>query len=92
MDYARGLLIARTKAGVSKRHLAKLVGVDASYISHLEAGRRKPSLDIIEKLAEALEMPLPLLLILAADAADLRGITPEQAVVLGDRLTDLLKG
>jgi transcriptional regulator with XRE-family HTH domain len=91
MNYAKGLTFARTKAGVSKRQLAKMVGVDASYITHIEAGRKKPSLDIMEKVAEVLKLPMPLLVLLSADSNDLLGASPEQAAILGVRLMDLLK-
>ena len=86
------MLLARTKAGISKRGLAKLAGLDASYISHIEAGRRKPSLDTIEKIAEILSVPLPLLMLLSADTSDLKGISPEEATAMGERLLSLLAG
>lgn len=91
MNYGKGMMVARTKVGMSKRQLAKLVGVDASFITHIEMGRRKPSLDTMEKVAEVLGMPMPLLMLLSADPSELVGISTEQAAVLGDRLTGLLK-
>ena len=91
MNYGKGLMVARTKAGMSKRKLAKMAGVDASYITHIEAGRRKPSLDIMEKVAEVLDVPLPLLMFLSADSKDLVGIPVDRAAVLGERLMGLLR-
>jgi len=91
MNYGNGLMVARTKAGLSKRQLAKMVGVDASYITHIEAGRKKPSLDTLEKVAEVLSLPMPLLMLLSSDASELRGISAAQAAVLGERLMGLLK-
>lgn len=91
MNYGKGMMVARTKAGMSKRQLAKMVGVDASFITHIETGRRKPSLDTMEKVAEVLNVPMPVLMLLSADADELSGITTDQAAVLGDRLVGLLK-
>ncbi len=91
MNYGKGMMVARTKAGMSKRQLAKMVGVDASFITHIETGRRKPSLDTMEKVAEVLGVPMPVLMLLSAEPSELTGISPEQAAVLGDRLVGLLK-
>ncbi len=75
---------------MSKRKLASLAGFDASYITHIEAGRKKPSLDAIEKLAGVLGVPVPLLMMLSAEADDLKGISPDQATALGGRLMNLM--
>jgi transcriptional regulator with XRE-family HTH domain len=91
MNYGKGMMVARTKAGMSKRQLAKMVGVDASFITHIETGRRKPSLDTMEKVAEVLGVPMPVLMLLSAEPNELAGISSEQAAVLGDRLVGLLK-
>lgn len=91
MNYGRGMMLARTKAGMSKRQLAKDIGVDASFITHIETGRRKPSLDTLEKAAEVLGVPMPVLMLLSAEPRELTGISTEQAAVLGERLAGLLK-
>jgi len=90
MNYGKGMMIARTQIGMSKRQLALKVGVDASFITHIEAGRKRPSLDTIEKVAEVLGMPLPLLMLLSADPSELKGIATDHAGVLGDRLATLV--
>lgn len=54
MNYAKGFLRVRKEAGLSQHQLAKLVGVDNSYISRLESGERKPSVDFFEKVAKLL--------------------------------------
>jgi transcriptional regulator with XRE-family HTH domain len=91
MNYGKGLMLARTNAGISKRQLAKRIGVDASFITHIEAGRKKPSLDTMEKAAEVLGVPMPLLMLFSAETTELSGISAEQAAVLGERLANLLK-
>ena len=47
----RGLRLAR---GLSQEKLGELAGLDRTYISSAEAGRRNVSLKTIYKLAEAL--------------------------------------
>ncbi|MGD7017947.1 helix-turn-helix domain-containing protein [Bacillus altitudinis] len=51
-----GLLIKETrkKRGLSQTSLGSISGFSASYISRIENGKVKPSVDAIEKLAECL--------------------------------------
>jgi transcriptional regulator with XRE-family HTH domain len=68
-----------------------MIDVDASYVTHIEAGRKVPSLEMFEKIAGALNLPVPVLMLLSADKKDLRGVGPEYASVLGERLADLAR-
>lgn len=91
MDYARGLQRARTKLGMSQGQLARKAKLDPSYVAHIEAGRRKPSLDVLEALASALELPMPVLMLYSAEQDDLNGISEGQAASLSEMLTMLVK-
>lgn len=48
----------RQHRGLSQRQLAELVGVRATYVSQLETGRKRPSLDLAITLARALSVTL----------------------------------
>lgn len=50
----------------SQEHLAERAGLDPTYISGIELGRRNPGLNTLNRLARALNISLPTLL------ADLR--------------------
>lgn len=91
MNYAKGLRRARERAHLSQRKLASKAGLDASYITMLEGGKRKPSIESVEKLAEALEMPSSLLFLLCAEKADLRGIQPGRVKDLFELLVAALR-
>lgn len=52
--FHKNLQYHRLKNGLSKKHLAELVGVTPMAISHYEAGDRKPDMDTIRALASAL--------------------------------------
>lgn len=52
----------RESSGFSQRELARRLDVDASYLSHLEAGRRDPSLSFLRRLGNEVSAPLALLL------------------------------
>jgi transcriptional regulator with XRE-family HTH domain len=90
MNYAKGLRRAREQAGLSQRKLAQLAGFDASYINHLEAGDRTPSLEGLEKLARGMEVPVGVLLLMCTDKKDVRGIERRDVADLIDRLMALL--
>lgn len=51
--------IYRKSCGLSQSKLAELVDTATNYISAIEAGRRFPSVDIIEKIANALDIDTP---------------------------------
>lgn len=91
MNYAKGLKRARERAHLSQRKLATKAGLDASYIAMLEGGKRKPSTEAIEKLADALGMPSSLLLLLCAEKADLRGIQAGRVKELFELLVAALR-
>jgi transcriptional regulator with XRE-family HTH domain len=48
--------------GMSKKELHDLSGVSNSFLSDLTSGTGNPSLKVMEAIAKALEVPLPLLL------------------------------
>lgn len=52
----------RSAAGLTQKELAARIDVDASYLCHLEAGRREPSLTLLRKITSELSIPLGLLL------------------------------
>jgi len=47
---------ARQKAGLSQEALAKLAGVDRSYISQLEHDHRSPTVNMLFRLCEAMRL------------------------------------
>jgi len=60
---SRVIKTLRQEKGLSQKALAEQVGVTDAYITMLESGKRKnPSLDILKKLAKALDVPVTELL------------------------------
>lgn len=55
-----GLVVrrARRAAGLSQEGLAAVAGLDRTYVSGLENGRRNPTLITLDRLANALGRPL----------------------------------
>jgi DNA-binding XRE family transcriptional regulator len=54
--YSKMVKDGRITAKLTQRTLAKRVGIKASHIAYIEAGRRKPSLDLVMRLARALRL------------------------------------
>jgi transcriptional regulator with XRE-family HTH domain len=48
------LLRLRKRAGLSQRELAKILGVQESYVSYIEQNKRKPSLSLLLKAASTI--------------------------------------
>lgn len=55
----------RAMRGLSQQELAERTGIDAGNISNYESGNRKPSVDNLEKLADALAVSTDCLLDMA---------------------------
>ncbi|MBY6758611.1 helix-turn-helix transcriptional regulator [Clostridium botulinum] len=53
----------REEKNISQSKLAILASISRSYVSEIESGKKTPSLDILERIAEALEVCTALLLI-----------------------------
>lgn len=90
MDYSKAIRIARAIAGIEQRELAKRADLDPSYVSLIESGARRPSLRAIAKFSKALEVPEPLLTMLASESGDLKGIEEEGFQTIGGYLARFL--
>src|SRR5450759_88483 len=92
MNYSKAIRTARALADISQRELAGRILIDASLVSMLESGKRKPSLDTLEKIACALGIPFHLFTLLASEPCDVRGSDPEAVQQLSVGLGRLLLG
>jgi transcriptional regulator with XRE-family HTH domain len=57
----------RKLKGITQVQLAKKIDSDASYISSLENGRHPPTLRMLKKISNKLEVPIAFILILGLD-------------------------
>ena len=53
--FAKNLRLIRQSKGLSQEELAHLADIDRTYVSSLERGVYSPTLDVVERLANALE-------------------------------------
>ena len=63
--------ICRKQQGLSQGQVAERADLSTSYISLLEQGKRKPNLEVLERVAAALSLPLNILIFFASDESEL---------------------
>lgn len=90
MNYGRAIKIVRSTRDLTQQGLGAAIGKNASFISRLENGARKPSTETLEAIATALHTPLYLLILLASDEPNLKGISSPAAQQLGLDLLTIL--
>lgn len=57
LDYGRAVRTLREEREMTLEALADAAGVSASYLSEVERGLKRPSTDVVAKIAEAFGMP-----------------------------------
>lgn len=90
MDYTidyrrigRRIVEIRKEKGVSQTQLGDLTGLTNSYLSYIENGRKKPSLETLIRIAEALDVTLDRIL-LGNQSSDLKDYLPELKALIND--------
>lgn len=79
MNLGNAIKLCRTQRNMSQADLAKLSEMSISYLSLLERGKRDPAFSTVEKIAKALDVPISILVFLAADKDKLTELSPETA-------------
>lgn len=90
MNYPRAIRTVLGARQMTQRDLAQEMDVSESYISKLGTEGYTPSGNTLNKIAKVLGVPVYLLVLLASDAEDLKGMSMEQASALGSQLLDVL--
>lgn len=90
MKLGKAFKMARTRAGIKQGDLAKTLGVSSTYISMLENDHRDPSWSFVCSACEALQIPIPMLLLLAADANDALSPSPARTIIQKELMEHLM--
>jgi len=88
LNYAKGIRIVRTVKGWDQKDLAVRIGVDASYVSLLETGKRIPTLPTLESIASTSNISMRLLT--AISESNLDGYSEALLTALDRELFDFL--
>lgn len=90
MNYSKALKIIRASRCLSQKDLSNILGMDPSFVSLIESGKRNPSKETIEIITQKLDVPYYLFALLASEQKDLKKISSEDAQQLGKGLLDVL--
>lgn len=77
MNIGRAIKLCRNQKNLTKTKLAELSGLSVSYLTLLEQEKRDPNLSTIDKICQALKIPLTILIFLAADSNEKKELSPE---------------
>jgi transcriptional regulator with XRE-family HTH domain len=89
-NYAKAFRVIRAAFGLRQAELADRMPVSASQISLIEAGKRQPSLHVVEALARAVGVPAALITLLASAPTDLEAQSEADVSDLARALLRLL--
>ena len=78
----------RQRAELSLRKLAELADVSSVYLSQIEGGLRRPSADIMQKIAKGLQLSAETLYVRAGLLDEERSGTTEAIIMSDPRLSD----
>lgn len=71
MTLGDAIRFCRTQRGLSQTQLAQACEISVSYLSMIERNKRDPLFSVVTGIAKALDMPLVILLFIAADMQEL---------------------
>lgn len=77
---------------MTQKQFADFAGVTPGYISKIEKGDRIPTLEVIEKICKATEIPFPLFALLAYEGKQLDQETADDLKTVRESLLSVLNG
>lgn len=89
-NYAKAFRIIRAAFGLKQSELAERMPITASQLSLIEAGKRQPSLRVVDALANAVGVPAALVSLLASTDADVETKSNDELSDLARALLRLL--
>lgn len=91
MKIGHAIKVCRSAKCLSLNELSKLVDVSSPYLSMIESGKRSPTLSSIEKIAKALEVPMPILIFLASEDGELNGLDVDTVHRLSNAVINVMR-
>ncbi|NHB10077.1 helix-turn-helix transcriptional regulator [Burkholderia cepacia] len=91
MNIGKALKLCRTAKDLSLEAVAERAEISTSYLSRIENQQREPTLTLVSKLAGALSVPMPVLIFLASDSQELRGLDAETEKQFADLALNLIR-
>jgi transcriptional regulator with XRE-family HTH domain len=79
MNLGRAIKLCRTQKNLKQTELADRADISVSYLSLLERGKRDPNFSTVQNIAAALNIPVSILVFLAAEDDEIANISTELA-------------
>ena len=67
--------IRKDRLGLTQEQFAEKIGISCVYVGRIESGKSKPSIALMERMSEILEIPIVILLFFSLSQSD---IVPEK--------------
>lgn len=90
MNIGKVIRLCRVQKDMSLDDLSSKIGISVSYLSLLERGKRDPNISVLEKISLGLNVPVSILVFLAAKD-ELNSVSPELADKLANLSLDLIQ-
>lgn len=90
MNLGKAIKSIRSQLGLTQNELALRAGISVSYLSMLEKNKRDPSFSTLEKIANALNIPLSILVFLSADRTELDNMNDDLIQKLSHTVFELI--
>lgn len=71
MNIGNAIKDLRQQKGLKQTDFAVKCGLSQSYLSSIEKGRKEPTLSILKQIANALSIPMPVLVFFSLDQEDI---------------------
>jgi len=77
------LRLIRVYHDMKQADTAKALGISASYLSEVEKGRKKPTLDLVEKYADTFHIPASSIMYFSENMGQARAVEAARTAVAG---------
>lgn len=91
MNLGKALKTCRLGKGLTQEELALKAHISKSYLSQIESNKRTPDLQILKKIADALKIPLNIIIFMASDKEEITEFNEELIEKLSTLFLKLIK-
>ncbi|MBS1779347.1 MAG: helix-turn-helix transcriptional regulator [Bacteroidetes bacterium] len=92
MDIGSTIELLRKRKNISQKSLADLAGITQSYLSQIEGNKKDPNMKTLQDISNALEIPLPFLLLNSISIDDVPTQKQDAFKIVMPLLKSLLSG
>jgi len=84
-------LIRTERLNLTQEDFAKKVGMSAVYVSRIESGNYNPSINMIEKISKAIDVPVPIIMFMPLEENDINKSKRAHFKIIMPSISELIK-